>query len=194
MIYGLRHAQLHSSVKMSNRSTGGKNKKMAWPGGRGQSKFLVALFTIALLMGISIMGWYYVLPIFLGRQPQSEFTQPTGPAIGPNEAATGEPFYGPISLKMDTQDVYDASPLTTEPTVRIFDSKKESSLTVTLDGSTATIFTLQKEDKGIAYLMADWGTSTGSFLYPDKLKEFSRNYIVAWEPWDWDKDGILEWS
>jgi hypothetical protein len=144
-------------------------------------------------MGISIMGWYYVLPIFLGRQPQSQFTQPTGPSIGPNEAATGEPFYGPISLKMDTQDVYDASPLTTEPTVRIFDSKKESSLPVTLDGSTATIFTLRKEDKGIAYLMVDWGTSTGSFLYPDKLKEFSRNYIVAWEPWDWDKDGILEW-
>lgn len=193
MIYGLRHAQLHSPIKASNRSIGGKIKKMAWPG-RGQQKSVNALLIIALLMGIGIMGWYLVLPAFTGRRPMSPFAQPNGPSIGPSEVATGEPFYGPISLKMDTQDVYDASVLTTEPTVRIWDSKKEASLSVTLDGSTATVFTLQKEDKGIAYLTADWGTGTGSFIYQDKLKEYSRNYITAWEPWDWDKDGILEWS
>ncbi|MEM3507633.1 MAG: hypothetical protein QXT31_08305 [Candidatus Bathyarchaeia archaeon] len=162
---------------------------MAFGRRKSEWNIVAVLLIIALLIFIP-MGFYIGWQTIFKPKAGVEIPGVSTPVSGP-----GEIFYGPIEIRMDCQNVYDLSnPTANEPTVKIWDSSRSSSLPITLDGSTPTIFNLKKEDKGKAWLTVDFGTSTTYFVDPVKTKEFARGYITGWEPWDYDKDGTLEWA
>jgi hypothetical protein len=155
---------------------------------------LIGVLVIILLVGAIPLVYFGAYNVFVLRENSIFYQTDNVPTGGGEE--TGIPYYGPITFKSDCQFVYNLSTAASgvEPTVKMWDATKTSSLAVTTDGSTATTFTLRSEDKGKAFLTADYGTGTSIFLYMPSVKEYSRNFITGWEPWDYDKDGILEYS
>lgn len=136
------------------------------------------MLIIAAGAGIFV-GWYFLKPKDLG--------------IDLPEVSEAGWHVGPVTLYNYIYWTYDDVAQTSGvPTVKFYHSDKTNAIG-TISGNTIT-GQLLNTDKDVIYMAVDHGANTGYFVDPAATVSHGQPYIKDWFPWDYDRDGTLEYG